>query len=93
MTTLEEITPDKLIQHGEAISRLLNDTTIQKVLSDLDARYYVQWKAAETPEVREGLWAMVRALGDLKRVLEGTVQAGLHAQAMKARRDKEEQQT
>jgi hypothetical protein len=91
-TQEEELKPELLIQYGEAISRFLNDTTVQKVFSDIEATYYKQWKAAASPEDREALWAKVSALGDFKFVLERTVQSGLHERAVKAERERAEHQ-
>jgi hypothetical protein len=84
---------DQEIQNGEAISRLLNDNVVVRVFNDLEKRYIRQWKDAATPENREVLWAKVGALGELQAVLEGTVQSGLHARALKDRREREETQT
>lgn len=92
MNTPEELTPDLVIEYGEAISRLLNDTAVGRVFDDLDARYIRQWKEAADPVERELLWAQVRALGEFRAVLEGTVQSGLHAKAMRDRREREEHQ-
>lgn len=84
----EPLTPDDMIEHGEAISRLLNDTSVQKVFQDLDISYYKRWKEARDPEERELLWAKASALGDFKRVLVGTVSSGLQEQARAEQRER-----
>jgi hypothetical protein len=84
----EVILSGELMQHGEAISRLLNDTTIQKVFQDLDLHYFKQWKDARKPEERELLWAKASALGDFKTLLVGTVSSGLQERAQQQARER-----
>ena len=86
-------TSEQIIRHGEAISRLLNDESVQQVLTDLEARYYAKWKAAETPAERELLWAQMRVVSDFEMVLKGTVDSGLVEVAMVERREREANQT
>ena len=74
----ELLIDEVLIHHANAVSRLLNDKSVQQVFTDLDAKYVKDWKAAADPEAREDLWLRMRALGDLKFVLEATVQRGQH---------------
>lgn len=86
-----ELTPEQLIQHAEAINRLMIDPSVKQVWKALDHAYYQQWKAAKTPEERELVWARVGALGDLQQALEATVQRGQHEAEMAARRARDEE--
>lgn len=86
-----KLTPEQLIQHAEAVNRLMSDKSVQQVWDALEQAYYQQWQAAKTPEEREAIWASVKALGDLKQALETTVQRGQHEAAMAARRAQDEE--
>ena len=86
-----ELTGEQLIQHAEAINRLMIDQSVKQVWEALDHAYYLQWKAAKTPEERELVWARAGALGDLRQALETTVQRGQHEAEMAARRARDEE--
>lgn len=69
-------TPEQVVALGEGIQQFLNNEHVQEVWDALDELYYKQWKDSDTPAAREELMGRVRALGDLRNMLERTAQIG-----------------
>jgi predicted transcriptional regulator len=63
------------------------DKDVQTVWDGLEEALFKRWKAAATKEDRDSLWAMARALGDLKVALQAAVDAG-QAEAHSAERSR-----
>lgn len=64
---------------GERARRLMNDRTFKETIADVEAEAIREWKLFETPEEREGAWALVRALGKVQERLRLMVADGEYA--------------
>lgn len=80
---------DAIAQASQVGSFLVNPVVAAK-FDELEQRYYDDWKAAASVEDRERAHAKASVLDDLKRSLQGVVQAGEQASTERARRERED---
>jgi hypothetical protein len=70
----------KLIDAGRRIKAFLEDDAVKQAWIDLEKRYFNEFKAATSPEVREAIHARALALDDLFTTVLGTVNSAKLAQ-------------
>lgn len=67
------------INRAELLLRFLTEPFIQDVFSDLEKKYYREFKTSLTPESRDIAWAKARVLDDFKADMQIVVDAGTRA--------------
>lgn len=79
---------EKAITDGQRLKNFLEDEVVRAAFGRLEQSYFAEFQNADTPAVRESVWAKQKALMDLARELRATVDRGTRAAADKARRER-----
>lgn len=79
---------EQQIQAGNRVLQFLSDPVIAGAITNLEQKYYDEWRAGETVEQREAAHAKTRVLDDLKIELQSIVDSGVRANVEKERRER-----
>jgi hypothetical protein len=74
------------IAKGEELEKFLNTPTVKEAFSTLGKQYTAEWLNADTPEEREKVWALSRALLDVAKELRSVFERGRSAKTTRRKR-------
>lgn len=86
---MEEKTLEQEIQEGERVRQFLADPAVKGAFDRLEKRYVDEFRASETAEQREQVWAKMRAAADLRLELAITEDRGRLARAKKTMEERQ----
>lgn len=70
------LTPDQQVARGLHAAQLLRDDVLLSALEETEFAWLSKWHDSTDPELREKCWAVVHALGEVRRTLDGFVSDG-----------------
>lgn len=73
------LSSEERVLRGNRARRLLEDRAFKEAIADVEAEAIRDWKLFETPEEREGAWALVHALGKVQERLRHVMADGEYA--------------
>lgn len=75
------LTPDQQVARGVHAAQLLRDDVLQAALDDTEFAWLSKWHDSPDPVLREKCWAVIHALGEVRRTLDAFVSDGQLAAA------------
>lgn len=75
------LTPDQQVARGVHAAQLLRDDVLLAALDETEFQWLAKWHGSGNPADREKCWAVIHALGEMRRTLDGFVSDGQLAAA------------
>jgi hypothetical protein len=77
--TQEQLTREQEIARGLHAAQLLRDDVLQAALEYTEFAWLSTWHDSTSPAERDKCWAVIHAIGEVRRTLDGFVDDGVKA--------------